>query len=358
MGRRGENIYKRKDKRWEGRYISSYGADGKAVYKSVYGKSYSEVREKMKNRSGQSKPKNADITLAAWMEDYLNSQRSKIKVSTAKVYERYLSNFIKPFFGKTALRQINTEILQSFVNSLSRLSSSTVRGVFSFVREALKTASRAGRAAPVWLNIELPRAEKGSVSVFTREQQCSIEKALDIEERPNDIGILLCLYTGLRIGEVCGLKWEDVDFNACSIFVRRTIQRITVDGKSVLLELPPKSAASRRKIPIPSCIADSLSCARERSLSEYVLSTDFHIMDPRMFQYHYKRTLERAGVRYANAHTMRHTFSVRALELGFDVKTLSEILGHADVMTTLKTYAHSLDEHKRKSMEKFVRFKS
>lgn len=354
MARKGENIYKRKDKRWEGRYIVSYNAEGRAVYRSVYGKSYTEVRLKMKNHTAPEKTKSVNISLAAWTEEYLKEQEGKIKISTAKVYERYLNSFIKPFFGNIALRKINREILQAFVNSLSELSSSTVKGIFSFLREALKKAGKAEYIAPVWLDIELPKVKKREVEAFTREEQNKIERTLDIDENPNDIGILICLYTGLRVGEVCGLKWEDIDFETGTLLVNRTVQRMTVDGKSVLRELPPKSETSRRKIPIPSFLLNKLKEIKKNKSSAYVLNTDFHIMDPRVFQNRHKRILEQAGVRYANVHTLRHTFSVRALELGFDVKTLSEILGHADAAITLKTYAHSLDEHKRNSMEKFT----
>ena len=353
MSRKGENIYKRKDKRWEGRYIVSYNAEGKAIYKSIYGHTYTEVRLKMKNHVDLEKTKPISISLSAWIEDYLRLQEPKAKAGTIKVYERYLNNYIKPFFGNIALRKMNKEILQAFVNSMSELSPSTVKGIFSFLRETLKKASKEEYITPIWLDVELPKIKKNTIEVFTRDEQNKIEKALDLEENPNDIGILICLYTGLRIGEVCGLKWDDIDFTSGNMLVNRTVQRMTIDGKSILRELPPKSETSYRKIPIPSCLLNKLNCIRRISQSVYVLNTDLHIMDPRTFQYHHKRILEKAGVRYANVHTLRHTFSVRALELGFDIKTLSEILGHSDATITLKTYAHSLDEHKRNSMEKF-----
>lgn len=353
MPRKGENIYKRKDNRWEGRYIISYNAEGRAVYKSIYGKTYTEVRLKMKNYTEPEKTKPINISLVSWIEDYLRLQEHTVKISTIKVYERYLNSFIKPFFGNIALRKMNREILQAFVHSMSELSPSTVKGIFSFLRETLKKADKEEYIAPIWLDIELPKTKKNTVEVFTKDEQNKIEKTLDIEDNPNDIGVLICLYTGLRIGEVCGLKWGDIDFESGTMLVNRTVQRMTVDGKSVLRELPPKSETSRRKIPIPSCLLEKMKIANRNRQSVYVLSTDSHIMDPRTFQYRHKRILEKAGVRYANVHTLRHTFSVRALELGFDVKTLSEILGHADATITLKTYAHSLDEHKRNSMERF-----
>lgn len=352
MSRRGENIYKRKDGRWEGRYIESYNPDGSIKYRSVYAHTYNEVRIKLRNSI---KPENScpvNISVVSWTAKYLEEQRSNIKLSTLKVYERYLENHIKPFFGSTALRKLNKEMLQSFVNSISELAPSTVKGIFSFLREALKEANRKDYITPIWFNAELPKMKKHTVEVFTKEEQRLLEASLDIEENPNDIGILLCLYTGLRIGEVCGLKWGDVNFISNTLTVNRTVQRMTIDGKSVLKELTPKSETSRRTIPIPSFLSDKLREIKANSTVPYVLHTENHIMDPRTFQYQYRKIIERAGVRYVNAHTLRHTFSVRALETGFDIKTLSEILGHADASVTLKIYAHSLYEHKRSSMER------
>ena len=353
MPRKGENIYKRKDNRWEGRYITTYNAAGKAVYKSVYGKTYTEVKLKMKNHIGLEKNKPVSISFVSWAEEYLKSQHEKLKIGTYNIYEGYIKNHIKPFFGNIALRKMNSETVQTFINSLSALAPSTVKGIFSFLREMLKKANKENYIAPIWIDIELPKVKRYEVEVFSREEQKQIENSLNIEENPNDIGILICLYTGLRIGEVCGLKWKDIDFKTGDIYVNRTVQRVTIDGKSVLRELPPKSETSQRKIPIPPYLLEKLKTARNLRQSVYVLHTDYHMMDTRTFQYQYRKTLERAGVRYANAHTLRHTFSVRALELGFDIKTLSEILGHADATITLRIYAHSLDEHKRNSMAKF-----
>ena len=352
MPRRGENIYKRRDGRWEGRYIYEYDSSGKAKYKYVYARTYSDVRVKMINRSTNYKPGSINTTIPDWISWYISSKRLKLKISTIKIYERYSVGYIIPFFGETSLKKLNRDILQAFVNSMSGLAPSTIRSVFSFIKAALKAANKLGYIPPVWTDIELPKPKKNEVEVFTKDEQRLIEAALDVKGSPNDIGILLCLYTGLRIGEVCGLKWEDIDFISKRLIINRTVQRITIEGKSILYELSPKSESSHRKIPLPSFLIRMLKDIKSVSSSPYVLSTCSHMMDPRTYQYRYKVILENAGVKYLNFHTLRHTFSVRALESGFDLKTLSEILGHADAGITLKTYAHSLDEHKRISMER------
>ena len=358
MSRRGENIYKRKDSRWEGRYIESYSAEGKARYRSVYAHTYGEVKAKLRRRQPSVKRAHSGISVTDWTAHYLELHRPKIKLSTAKVYDRYLNKYIAPFFKSTALSKVSRELLQSFINSLSGLSASTVKGVFALLRESLKLACKQNYITSVWVGTELPKPKRRGAKAFTRSEQSLIENTLDIDGHPNDIGILLCLYTGLRIGEACGLKWEDIDLTGQTLTINRTVQRITLDGKSVLKEFPPKSVSSRRCIPIPSFLAELLREAKKRSNTEYILSTNGHAEDPRSFQYRYKKILKTAGVKYASAHTLRHTFSVRALESGFDIKTLSEILVHSDAVVTMKTYAHSLDEHKRTSMERLGKLRN
>lgn len=352
MPRRGENIYKRKDGRWEGRYIKSYSIEGKAKYHSVYGHTYYEVKDKLKGKTVIPLKNSFNITVTEWISNYIDSLKDTIKISTYNVYERYVKNYINPFFQRLELRKLNKSILQSFVNALQDLSPSTVKGIFSTVRESLKFAHAEGYVDAIWIDIILPKKRKQNITVFSKNEQKMIENTLNIIEAPNEIGILICLYTGLRIGEVCGLKWSDINFQSNTLFVNRTIQRISVDGQSQLIELSPKSESSYRKIPVPIFLMEYLKIARVSSTSQYVLNMNNHMMDPRTYQNQYKRILKRAGVEYINFHVLRHTFSVRALEIGFDIKTLSEILGHADATITLQRYAHSLDEHKRLSMEK------
>ncbi len=352
MPRRGENIYKRKDGRWEGRYIESYSIEGKALYHSVYAHTYQEVKLKLKNHVTKSRQDQVNITVVEWISNYITSLKDKIKISTYTVYDGYMNHYIRPFFKKIELRKLSKDILQEFVNAHKDLSPSTIKGIFSTVREALKLAHTKGYIDMVWVGIELPKKKKQHTTVFSKEEQQMIEQVLNITETPNEIGIMICLYTGLRIGEICGLKWDDINFQSNLLSVNRTVQRMSIEGKSKLIELPPKSESSCRQIPIPAFLMEELKKVKSVSSNSYVLSLNSHKMDPRTYQNQYKRILERAGVKYINFHSLRHTFSVRALETGFDIKTLSEILGHADATITLQRYAHSLDEHKRISMEK------
>ena len=355
MPKKGENIYKRKDGRWEGRYIVSRGLDGKPKYQSVYGKTYKEIKSKMsgdaeKTVSGKA---NAGMTAAEWTLRYIQSVKGAVKISTYNMYLLHLKNHIEPFFGKLKLDSLTETDLQKFVYSMSGLSASSVRVVFSTLKDALCAAYKLGFVkSNVWSDIKLPKMKKHETYAFSQLEQRMIENALNIEGDPNEIGILICLYTGLRIGELCGLKWSDINFAGATLSVNRTIQRVTIDGKSILQEMPPKSLSSERKIPIQEFLLRRLKKLKNNSSSVYVLSMNSHAMDPRTYQNLYKRVLKRAGVEYMNFHCLRHTFSVRALENGFDIKTLSDILGHGSPAVTMNIYAHSLDKHKRMSMER------
>ena len=171
---------------------------------------------------------------------------------------------------------------------------------------------------------------------------------------------LLRLYTGLRIGELCGLKWEDIDFNNKILKVRRTMQRVRNfeggENKTEIALLSPKTKSSRRDIPLPTFLIELLKrrYIEESALFsklEFVISREGKYIEPRSVQYHFNKLLDEAKVETSNFHALRHTFAVRALESQFDIQTLSELLGHKSAAVTLAHYAHSLIEHKRNSME-------
>ena len=164
------------------------------------------------------------------------------------------------------------------------------------------------------------------------------------------IALLLCLYTGLRLGELCALKWADLDFKNMSITVNGTVQRIAVQDhltKTILLEAAPKSESSRRTIPLTAEISELL--ARLKKDSPYVFG-GIKPLEPRTMQYRYKKLLRETGVDERNFHILRHTFATNCIENGMDVKTLSEILGHSDVKITLNRYVHPTMDSKRKQL--------
>ena len=168
-------------------------------------------------------------------------------------------------------------------------------------------------------------------------------------------GVLVALYTGLRVGELCALKWDDIEED--SITVRHTIQRLQKNNGSgtELFIGAPKTNTSIRKIPIPSFLKEKFKFYRQLGANqEYFLGyRDKHIAEPRRMQYKFRKYLEAAGIEKANFHCLRHTFATRAVELGFEIKSLSELLGHANVQITLQKYVHSSFALKQDNMELF-----
>lgn len=360
MSRRGENIYKRRDGRWEGRYIAEYDVNGKAKYRAVYAHSYNDVKQKLLNAKTNNTAGRISISsvtsVKEWFTQWLNELKSSIKESTYVIYKRYVENHINPFFGDLSLKKLNEAIIQRFVDSKSDLSPVTVRDIFIFFRTGIQKANKSFSLSISFDDIKLPKSTVHSFRVFSKEEQRDIESAINSSESVhNDIGVLICLYTGLRIGEVCALEWNDIDFSRKIITVSKTIQRIadTDNGGTKIVITAPKSFRSSREIPIPEFLVQRLKIHKQQYGNGcYVLNIGGKPMEPRTYQYRFQKLLKIANVEKANFHTLRHTFSTRALELGFDIKTLSDILGHANAAITLKKYAHSLDEHKRKSMEK------
>lgn len=343
MARRGENIYKRKDGRYEGRYIKRYDVNGKAIYGYVYDRSYSGIKEKLNKCKAEKKPKptGSNTLLSDWLIVWIESITS-IKDSTKQVYKRHITNHIIPKIGKIPLKKLNSNNIQKFIDSLN-LSSSTVKLVFNVLESGLKYAEEKGFIANVWAKVKLPRQAKAEVTILTPQEQYRLESTLS---EKNDIGILICLYTGLRIGELCALRWQDIDFKNAVMHISGTQSR--VDG--ALKITPPKSKTSIRTIPIPDCLLNRLF--QHKNNSDFVLSNNGNMIDVRTYRRRFKRLLKLAELPDIKFHALRHTFSSRALEVGIDYKTLSEILGHASVSITMDLYVHALDEYKRAQMNK------
>lgn len=343
MARRGENIYKRKDGRYEGRYIKYYDMNGKAVYGYVYSRTYSEIKDLLaKCRIGQRPEKSGSNTkLSDWLNVWIKSQ-AFLKPTTKRVYMSHIENQIIPKIGSISLKRLSAEILQNFVNELN-LSVATIKTVFSILKSALSAAEDRGYIINIWSKVKVPKKTADIVRVLTENEQQKLEQILNDKE---DIGIWICLYTGLRIGEVCALKWDNVDFDTATITVAGTQTR----AENGIEITSPKSESSKRKIPIPAFLMDKLNSISRAN--EYVLSKKCKPYDVRTYRRHFKKLLKTAELPDIKYHSLRHTFATRALEVGMDYKTLSEILGHSTVSITLDLYAHSLDEHKKRQMSK------
>lgn len=360
MSRRGENIYKRKDGRYEGRYVIGKTVAGKTRFGYVYARQYAEVKslllQKKAERLGSGSPlSSVHGTLAAWMEHWMETELlGSVKASSWQTYQNLLTHHLLPRLGDYALEQLSPKVIRDFVENLesSGLAESTIRGAYRLLSSAMRYAQDEGiiRKNPC-RRIGIQHRECAEQRVLSRSEQEKLRHAADGSK---DLPALLSLYTGLRLGEICALKWTDIDWEKSTINVRRTVQRIvrtSTEGneeKTALLIGTPKSKRSCRVIPVPEFI---LALLRERIRrcgdAEYVFGTALRTADPRTMQRRFSRLAKKLGLSGAHFHTLRHTFATRLLELGVDVKTVSTLLGHSSARTTLDFYAHSLSEQQR-----------
>ncbi len=343
MARRGENIYKRLDGRYEGRYIKYYDTSGKAIYGYIYSKSYADIKGKLaKCKTEKSQTKTSSNTkLGDWLTSWINSQGT-LKPTTQRVYKSHIKNNITPYIGDIMLKKLNRDIFQDFINNME-LSSSTIKTIFSILKSSLESAEDKGLVTNFWSKVKIPQKEKSLVKIFTVKEQQQLESCLT---ENTDIGILISLYTGLRIGEICALRWSDISFENSSLTVNGTQTR-TERGVEIT---SPKSKSSKREIPIPPFLMSKIQNLTHTS--DFIISKHGNAIDVRTYRRHFKRVLKNAKLPDMKYHSLRHTFATRALEVGMDYKTLSEILGHSSVGITLDLYAHSLKEHKIKEMSK------
>lgn len=363
MPRRGENIYKRKDGRWEGRIKKQDGN-----YQSVYASSYKEVKEKKKNYQEDLKLRELESPVstnrtAESFEFWLNhGVINQVKPTTYENYYFCMQKYVIPFFKISGNERITKLSVTQFVESIkdnNSLAESYKRKILVIFKTALREILKEyADYAPILEAIKLPKTENEPVQVFSIKEQRLIENAALHSDDIKAHGIVLCFYTGIRLGELCALKWADIDFEAGTMSIARTVSRTKNfkqgENKTVLLVGAPKSNKSVRKIPLPEFILKHSMEFKTYYTNEncYVLSGTDTPIDPRTYQKLYKKILANAGVKYRKFHAIRHTFATRAMELGVDIKTLSEILGHANITITLNIYAHSLLEQKKIAIEK------
>lgn len=397
MPRKGENIYKRKDGRWEGRYIKSRNADGKVNYGYVYAKTYREVKSKLLDAAASSNipavtvitpavsaisaaaVHNEEYTFKKAAAEWFESVRPHLKQSTCNKYLNLLESYIYPEFADTPITNITHTHMESHCNALLQtggvkgkgLSPKTVTDVLSVMRNILHFAARKGICISYDAGSIQIKHHSKEMRVLSRNEQERLCAYLYSDLSACNIGILVCLFTGMRIGEICALQWEDISFEDQTIHVHQTMQRIqnitnlqdaqrisaeqdtqNSSAKTRIIITPPKSACSIRTIPVPDDIIKIMKNYQTSATGFFLTNSDQHYLEPRTLQNYFKRALQKSSVAPANFHALRHTFATRCVELGFDVKSLSEILGHASVGITMNRYVHPSMELKKENMKK------
>lgn len=370
MPRKGQNIYKRKDGRWEGRYIRDRDPNGKPIRGYVYAKTYRDVKEKLTEaivacQTGREQLCSNEAPLFETIaQEWLETNKSQIKISTQNKYWNLLDSYILPILGKRTLSAITHDCLESFCTTLLAegginqcgLSPKTVSDVLSVIRSILQLAVKKGHSIPCDAStIHIKKATK-TMRVLSMHEQEKLCQYLYSNLDPCNLGILVCLFTGLRVGEICALRWEDISFAEQTIYVHKTMQRVQDRSggasKTKVIITTPKSACSIRIIPLPDNIVRTIRNFSSSHTGYFLTSNDQRYIEPRTMQNRFRLALKSASIEYANYHALRHTFATRCVECGFDVKSLSEILGHASVNITMNRYVHPSLELKKENMQR------
>lgn len=362
MAKRGENIYKRKDGRYEGRYVLGKREDGRTRFGYVYGYQLSEVRQLLLRRKAALLEAKTDRglgilpTLRDWSASWLMERRADgLKPTTVQTYVGILERYILPDLGDLRLNAILPDALHDLLAELGGrgLSQNTVQGAFRLLSNVLRGAVEAGmlRGNPC-ARIRLRAARRKEQRVLSLEEQRSL--LAEARER-RDLPSLLSLYTGMRLGEVCALRWRDVDWQRRTICVWGTAQRTrgeAAGGRTELRVGAPKTEGSARTIPVPAFLMEELAALGRASEGRTFIFGGEKPAEPRTLQRHFGKLAERAGLRDVHFHTLRHSFATRMMELGVDIKTISRLLGHSAVQTTLEIYTHSLLESQQRAIER------
>lgn len=301
-----------------------------------------------------------------WLFRWLSAKKLFVKESTYIRYRNMIGNHICPELGKYPVDKITLSLIEGFIHKKLKngrmdgsggISSKTLNDILTVIRETLSYAQSRGNYTVCRLSEVTVKKKNREMRVLSRSEEYRLISVLRHDMDRYKLGVYLCLYTGIRVGELCALKWSDISFSDMTLSVRGTMQRIQKEdacasSKTHIIITEPKSSTASRMIPLPQFLLDTLRpfCAGSDA---FVLSgeTDKFI-EPRTMQNRFKVYLSEGGISDANYHALRHTFATRCVELGFDVKTLSEILGHSSVKITLDKYVHSSMELKKINMDK------
>lgn len=373
MSKKGENIYKRKDGRWEGRYVRFYDENEKAKYGYIYGKTYNDVKQRLLEKKALSAKQTVSLAKCGILYNdildmWLQSSRINTKESTYARYSHLIDTHIRPQLGKYQLSKISTQLIEGFIERKlacgridkgGGLANKTVTDILTVVKSTMEYARYNNYEVSCNLSKLTVKKKDKEMRVLCQTEQEALIRVLIHDMDLYKFGVLLSLYTGIRIGELCALQWEDVNIANSTLKVRKTMQRIKETNvgaatKTKIVITEPKSECSIRDVPLPSFITEM---ARQfvEAPKAFVLTGDRNkFVEPRTMQNRFKTYVKESGINDANYHALRHTFATRCVEVGFEIKSLSEVLGHSNVNITLNRYVHSSFELKCANMNKLA----
>lgn len=357
MPRRGENIYKRRDGRWEGRVLID------SRYHSVYAHSYSEVKQKLRCYSVNSKTSTKENRYAVtdYAFQWLASVKLRCKASTHNKYSNICKNHIIPLLGKYRISELTVSHIENLFEQREALCPKTKSDILCVIKMIISFAQQSGCPCRINLKSLSIRLPKGTMRVLSVLEQQRLTERLLAEQTLRSAGVLLAISTGIRIGELCALRRKDISFESGLVHIGATMQRIQIENSATRTEVvisEPKSACSIRDIPLS---AQHISYFRQfyENLPDgaFLLTGEIsRFTEPAALRYYFGKVTAACELDGVHFHTLRHSFATRCVEAGVDIKTLSEILGHENVKITLDRYVHSSIEFKRKNMEKLCAY--
>lgn len=367
MPRRGENIFHRKDGRWEARYVKEITNDNKKIYGSVYAKTYKEVKLKRDRICVALANGNLVVskdTLGFYIRQWLKFRKVRFKISTYVKYYSVVDNYLLPYFDKIPLKDLSSRHLDAFTNSLltkgkngNPLSSKTVKDILLILKNVFKFIQTEYNIN-ININIVYPHNPKKESRILTKAEFINLNNVLLQDIDPCKFGVLIAMATGIRIGELCALKWSNINLDEDYLYIEKTMQRIkNLEGngpKTIIIEQSPKSATSIRKIPIPKNLIPLFKKFKQNDDCYLLTGKPDKFIEPRALEKKFKRYIKLAEIESANFHMLRHTFATLCIEEGFEIKCLSEILGHSGSQITLDRYVHSSFKSKKDWIDKFA----
>lgn len=363
-----ENIFLRKDGRFEGRYVKGRKENGKLIYGFCYGRTYEEAKQKVHAamqemdyiRRMTAPVSGKGGTFADYCGSWLRVNHARLKASSYAKYRSNIINHIMPFFGKRMPYEITSEKVDEFTRLLldqKHLSAKTVRDILALFHSIFTYVRKRTEQRLLAPEIIYPQRQKTAARVLDKPEEELLIRYLAREMDLYKFGVYIALRTGLRIGEACALRWRDISMSAGTISVCHTVQRICCapechDTKTKIVIGPPKSNSSYRMIPLMPDVEALCRRFYREDPENFVLTGTRSCLEPRKLQRKLKAYTAECRIEAVHFHTLRHTFATRCIEAGFDMKTLSEILGHSNISITMNQYVHPNLDQKRENMSR------
>lgn len=308
--------------------------------------------------------KSKKILYKDWIYTWLLEKKDYIKESTYANYSNNIFNHIIPKLGNYYLNELNHKVIQDFLLELSKngrkdntggLAEKTIKDITIIIKGSIKKGINEDKIKHIELTFNYPKDNKeNKLYVLTKREQNKITNYVLENINSRNIGLLISLYSGIRIGELCALKWEDVDFKKNCLTINKTIQRVYIKDKdkniSKVIITTPKTKNANREIPINKDFLEILKKVKSDK-EHYILTGNERYIEPRTYRKYFNKILDELKIKHFNFHSLRHTFATNCISLGVDYKTVSELLGHANVNITLNLYVHPRYSQKKKCID-------